>query len=287
MQDTTGPVITVPANLVAEATSEAGATVSFAVSASDAVDGPADALAAPASGSLFPLGTTTVLVTASDSRNNNSAASFTVTVLDTTVPMVTPPTNLTVPATSPSGAVVSYPAATATDAVGVASLTYSQNSGTTFSIGATTVTATAMDAASNTGTATFTVTVTPLSALQSWRFAHYGMVANAGDAADAADPYQTGIPNLLLFAFLDPNQDPSQATISQLPQVQMADGNLFFSFTEPVGISGITYGAEASTTLQLEDWQAIPDTGHDTLHLFSVPVGDASQLFIRLRVTSP
>ena len=287
VQDTTGPVITVPANIVAEATSAVGAAVSFAVSASDAVDGPANAVPDHASGSTFPLGTTTVLVTASDTGNNNSSASFTVTVLDTTAPVVTPPANRTVPATSPSGAVVSYPAATVTDAVGVASLTYSQNSGAIFPIGTTTVTATAMDAANNTGAATFTVTVTPLSALQSWRFAHFGTVANAGDAADAADPYKTGIPNLLLFAFLDPNQDPSQATSSQLPQVQMADGNLFFSFTEPAGISGITYGAESGTTLQLEDWQAIPDTGHDALHLFSVPIGNQPQLFIRLRVTSP
>ena len=201
--------------------------------------------------------------------------------------MVVPPANLTAPATSPGGAFVNYPAATAMDAVGVVSLTYSPNSGTTFPIGTTTVTATATDAANNAGTATFTVTVTPLSALQRWRFAHFGTLSNTGDAADTADPYQTGIPNLLLFAFFDPNQDPSQATISQLPQPQMAEGQLFFNFTEPAGISGITYGAESSSTLQLEDWQAIPDTGHDTLHIFSVPVGDASQLFIRLRVTSP
>ena len=287
VRDTTGPVVTVPANLVAEATSAAGAAVSFAVSASDAVDGPADALPDHASGSIFPLGTTTVLVTASDTGNHSATASFTVTVRDTTPPVVVPPANLTAPATSPGGALVNYPAATAMDAVGVVSLTYSQNSGTIFPIGTTAVTATAMDAANNAGTATFNVTVTPLSSLKNWRFAHFGTVSNTGDAADTADPYQTGIPNLLLFAFFDPNQDPTQATISQLPQPQMAGGNLFFNFIEPAGISGITYGAESSTTLQLKDWQTIPDTGHDTLHIFSVPIGDAPQVFIRLRVTSP
>ena len=86
-----------------------------------------------ASGSTFPLGTTTVLVSASDSRGNVSIASFTVTVLDTTAPVATPPANVTAPATSPSGALVSYPAATAADVVGVVSLSYSQNSGTLFS----------------------------------------------------------------------------------------------------------------------------------------------------------
>ncbi len=287
VRDTTGPVVLVPANIVVEATSAAGAAVSFAVSANDAVDGAVDAIPDHSSGSTFSLGTTTVLVSASDTRGNVSTASFTVTVLDTTAPLVVSPANVTMPATSPSGALVSFPAATAADAVGVVALSYSQNSGTLFPIGTTTVTATATDAANNTGTATFTVTVLPLSALQSWRFAHYGIIANTGDAADAADPYQTGIPNLLLFAFFDPNLDPAQAHAGLLPQVQMAGGSLFFSFTEPVGISGITYGAESGTTLQLEDWQALPDTGHDTLHIFSVPVGDAPQLFIRLRVTSP
>ena len=287
VRDTTGPVVLVPANIVVEATGAAGAAVSFAVSASDAVDGAVDAIPDHASGSTFPLGTTTVLVAASDTRTNVSTASFTVTVLDTTAPMVTPPANVTMLATSPSGALVSYPMATAADAVGVVALSYSQNSGTLFPIGTTTVTATATDAANNTGTAIFTVTVLPLSALQSWRFAHYGIIANSGDAADTADPYQTGLPNLLLFAFFDPNLDLSQAHAGLLPQVQMAGGSLFFSFTEPVGISGITYGAESNTTLQLEDWQALPDTGHDTLHIFSVPIGDNPQLFLRLRVTAP
>ena len=208
-------------------------------------------------------------------------------MLDTTAPVVAAHANVTAPATSPGGAFVSYPPATAMDAVGVVSLTYSQNSGTLFPIGTTTVTATAMDAANNSGSATFTVTVTPLSPLQSWRFAHFGTIANTGNAADTSDPYQTGIPNLLLFAFFDPNQDLTQATISQLPQPQTDGGILFFSFIEPAGISGITYGAESNGTLQAEDWQAIPDTGHDTLHIFSVAIGDEPQLFIRLRVTSP
>jgi hypothetical protein len=79
---------------------------------------------------------------------------------DSTPPVVTPPSNVTAKATSPSGAMVVYPPATATDNVAVTSLTYSQESGTVFPIGITTVTVTAKDAANNTSTATFTVTVT-------------------------------------------------------------------------------------------------------------------------------
>jgi hypothetical protein len=57
------------------------------------------------------------------------------------------------------GAIVNYPPATATDNCGVQSITYSQNSGTFFPVGNTTVTVTATDINSNTATCTFSVTV--------------------------------------------------------------------------------------------------------------------------------
>jgi len=79
---------------------------------------------------------------------------------DTTDPVVTPPDGVTVDATSAAGATVTYPAATATDNVGVATgPTCLPASGSLFPLGETTVTCTAGDAAGNTGTATFTVTV--------------------------------------------------------------------------------------------------------------------------------
>ena len=83
--DTTGPVITTPGNLVVSGNS-AGAVVSFEVSAVDAVSGTAVATATPASGSFFPVGNTTVSVTASDAVGNTSAANFTVTVQAPTLP---------------------------------------------------------------------------------------------------------------------------------------------------------------------------------------------------------
>ena len=68
------------------------------------------------------------------------------------------PPNLVLAATCGAGAAATY-AATASDAVGVTSLTYSPVSGSTFALGTTTVTATAKDAAGNTTARTFTVTV--------------------------------------------------------------------------------------------------------------------------------
>jgi CSLREA domain-containing protein len=57
-----------------------GAYVFFNVSATDPEDGPVTATANPPSGSFFPVGTTTVTVTASDHCGNTSTATFTITV---------------------------------------------------------------------------------------------------------------------------------------------------------------------------------------------------------------
>jgi hypothetical protein len=86
--DTVPPVITVPGNITAEATSASGAVVTYTVSAVDAVDGPVDVVCSPLSGSTFALGTTTVTCSAHDLAGNIATATFTVTVQDTTPPQV-------------------------------------------------------------------------------------------------------------------------------------------------------------------------------------------------------
>lgn len=78
--DTTGPVVTVPASFTVDATSAVGAVVSFSATATDAVDGNVTATCAPASGSVFPIGSTLVTCTASDAAGNAGSASFTITV---------------------------------------------------------------------------------------------------------------------------------------------------------------------------------------------------------------
>ena len=78
--DTTAPTLTVPAPLTVNATSPAGASVPYTVTATDNLD-PAPGIACtPASGSTFPLGTTTVNCTATDKAGNSTSRNFTVTV---------------------------------------------------------------------------------------------------------------------------------------------------------------------------------------------------------------
>ncbi|HVM46933.1 MAG TPA: hypothetical protein VMU04_02850, partial [Candidatus Acidoferrum sp.] len=131
---------------------------------------------------------------------------------------------------------------------------------------------------------TFTAPETP----QSWQETWFGSPTNS-DAAFSADPYGTGVQNFAVFAFLGPYQDPSTASVSQLPQVQVSGGNIFYSLTEPTGVSGITYGAQWSTTLQPGDWHPVADTGDASAmppwHLFSVAPGANAQVFLRLTVT--
>jgi hypothetical protein len=89
VQDTTPPVLTLPSSVEAEATSPAGANVTFTATAEDAVDGSVTVDCTPASGSLFAFGTTTVTCTASDTSGNTSTGSFDVVVQDTTAPEIT------------------------------------------------------------------------------------------------------------------------------------------------------------------------------------------------------
>lgn len=159
VSDTTAPALSVPGPITAEATSAAGAAVDFAVSATDLVDGPVMPSCSKLSGSTFPLGSTTVDCTVSDSHHNSRSASFDVVVADTTAPVLTVPGPLTVNATSAAGAVVTY-TATANDVVdGAVTPSCSTPSGSMFPLGSTTVTCTATDAHHNTSTASFVVNV--------------------------------------------------------------------------------------------------------------------------------
>jgi hypothetical protein len=159
-QDFDPPVLTLPANITAEATSAAGANVSFTTSALDAVTGAATVSCSSSSGDLFPLGTTTVNCSATDGHDNTATGSFTVSVVDTTAPSITitSPTatsyslNQVVNASYACADLVSTPSCTGTVANGAAI--------NTSSVGSHTFTVNSSDAAGNPATASVTYNVT-------------------------------------------------------------------------------------------------------------------------------
>jgi hypothetical protein len=196
-EDTTPPTLTVPEDIVVQATSTEGAQVTFRVTAEDNVDGTAtldeentltqddvggDIIIScdPPSGSEFPVGETVVECTATDAAGNTATASFTVTVQDTTPPTLTVPEDITREATSSDGAVVAFEVTAQDNVDGTATLdennmltqddvggditiSCTPQSGSTFSIGTTTVNCEATDAAGNTARNSFTVTVNAAS----------------------------------------------------------------------------------------------------------------------------
>jgi hypothetical protein len=159
--DTVPPVFGSIANITAEATSSTGAQVTYVTpGATDAVDGPVASSCLPVAGSSFALGTNLVSCTATDGAGNSASTSFTVTVLDTTRPLVTvSASSITVEATGPSGAPASFFASASDSVDGQLTATCSPASDSTFALGSHVVTCAAADTHGNVGAATLTVTV--------------------------------------------------------------------------------------------------------------------------------
>lgn len=150
--DTRPPTIgNLPGDQTVEATSAAGASVGFAPTAIDVVAGAVPVSCTPPSGSTFPLDeTTTVTCTASDDFGNAATAGFTVTVRDTTGPLIAPHADVEAAATANSQAVVAYALPTAHDLVdGPATVTCLPASGSSFAVGTTPVTCTSADSRGN------------------------------------------------------------------------------------------------------------------------------------------
>lgn len=161
VEDSTAPHIHVPGSHAVEAAGPSGAVANYGpIATSDAVDGPGAASCVLASGSLFPLGTTTVECTAVDARGNGSQAGFPVVVHDLTPPVFGPAPDVLAEAQSASGAVVDYDVPAAVDLVdGPVAVACLPAPGGTFGLGSTTVTCSAADGSGNTAQVQFDVVV--------------------------------------------------------------------------------------------------------------------------------
>jgi hypothetical protein len=154
--------LTCPANLsVSNDPNQCGAVVNYAAPAAQG-SSCGTVTCAPASGSFFPVGTTTVSCDASGTAANPDCT-FTVTVNDTQPPIITCPTNViavTAPACpAPAGSVTTYPPPSAADNCPKVTVVCVPPSGSIFPVGTTTVTCTATDAAGNTATCSFSVKI--------------------------------------------------------------------------------------------------------------------------------
>ena len=152
------------ADITVAATNASGTPVSYTAPAATDEGGETPTVnCAPVSGSTFAAGTTTVTCTASDGDDTPSSVSstFQVTVTDTDLVLAGVPAPITVNATGPTGATVNYTPPTAVDEETPPAVSCDHPSGSTFSIGTTTVTCTATDAddTPSTATASFPVTV--------------------------------------------------------------------------------------------------------------------------------
>ena len=160
--DSAPPVITAN-DVSAEATSAAGATVSFTFSAVDDLDPNPTVTADHVSGVTYPIGTTNVIVTATDAAGNSSTKTLHVVVADTTPPTITAPADLVVntdPGTAAAFVADAGLTAVASDNGGPVTVARSGvPAGNLFPMGTTVVTYTATDGSGNTATATQTVTV--------------------------------------------------------------------------------------------------------------------------------
>ena len=149
--DTNQTVLVLPDVVVAEATSPAGAIVTFDVFGVTSDGVVVGAACAQASGTLFPMGTTTV-----HCSSGNAEGDLLVVVTDTTRPVVTVPADIVSPTP-----VVTF-TATATDNIdGALPVVCDPASGSTFDPGETIVDCRATDAHANVGTASFTVVIGP------------------------------------------------------------------------------------------------------------------------------
>ncbi|HYC61436.1 MAG TPA: HYR domain-containing protein [Thermoanaerobaculia bacterium] len=159
------PTLVLPDDIEVETMRDDGEIVTFTATATDRNGQPLPVTCTPASGSRFPIGTTTVQCSATDAEQRTTTGTFDVTVKKKDPPPPPPPPVLTLPddivvtATSDDGAVVTFEA-TAKDGEGMSiAVTCEPPSGSQFPIGSTTVRCSATDRYNQTTSDTFTITV--------------------------------------------------------------------------------------------------------------------------------
>jgi uncharacterized delta-60 repeat protein len=267
MIDLTGPAITVPAPYTVEAEGAAGAAVLFTVSVSDNFDPAPFIQISPAPGSVFPLGTTRVEVTARDASGNLTTAGFDVTVQDRVGPRVAgefAPLVLATDATGTAALPDYLPQAITLDELGVTEVRQHPLPGTRQTVGDLIVTVTARDAAGNEGTLQIPIVIkdgTPPALMPpAGGYSPLRLVANANGTAVLPD-----------YASQTTLNDNIAATLVQVP----APATVLTPGVWAVTLTASDAAGNVSTT-------AVQTTVVDeTVPLISAPAGGFSPLVLQ------
>lgn len=156
VQDKTPPLLLCPKAVVQEATGPAGALANYFVVANDAVSSNVALTYSRPSGSMFPLGTTAIDVTASDGKNS-TPCQISVTIKDTVAPRLTCPRDMVFPATSAEPIPLNYTLVVEDAVTPQPEIITDHPPGSLFPVGETEVKITAKDAAGNSSTCSFLV----------------------------------------------------------------------------------------------------------------------------------
>ncbi len=222
-----------------------------------------------------------------------TSATLAVGVQDLTPPVITVPPNMTVEATSAAGAVVTF-STSAVDAVsGVRPTTNTTASGSTFPLGTTAVTATASDAAGNSSSGSFTITVTfAVMSFDSWAAGHFTQaeLADPSISGPQAAPANDGLSNLLKYALGLPPHTPSVSGV----EVEQTGSTWSFIYRRPANRPDVNYAVEVCANPADGSWTAIGvshariTTGEpETWRGSYTPGARESRIFFRLSVSAP
>ena len=128
--------------------------------------------------------------------------------------------------------------------------------------------------------------------METWRFANFGTTANAGTAADLADPNGDGEGNFLEFST---GQNPIAATTAVTTLVRNG-ANLEFTYTRSNAAlaDGVIFAVEWSDTMADGSWSAagvtqqiLNDNGTVQTVKATLPAGANAKRFVHLRATRP
>jgi len=137
--------------------------------------------------------------------------------------------------------------------------------------------------------------------IQSWRQTNFGTSANAGNAADNADPDKDGVPNLVEYGL---GMNPNVSNQTGLPTYTIATGSGVISFGRNLAATDVTYLVQASNDLVTwtslatrtagsGSWSTLagvvltdPGTGPVSVK-DNVTVAAQSPRFMRVAVTNP